>query len=355
MLSAEPGVAAMLLDAAAPINALNKAGVSPLATACRAANWPLAKFLLEHGAKPAPAEGEPALVAAAGIADDDVEGSSCCSSTARAVNARRCAPPARLLAPPPKATSRSPAHCAPPAPTSKLADRHGSTALMEAARAGACGIVQLLAEAQADARVRDQPRPRRADAGLPVAARPRRNRARVAGAGRRTKDPGSDGRSALDHAAAAGRWDLVALLDPDTPLPTSLSQDLLAEGADTPAHLLDALRFGHWAIVSGFAERVREWPQPQLAQLYLDLATPGLAAARRWLLEHGLDAEARLDVPRIDDAETADRPALPPLGRRLFDALLQQLPDSTEALDDLLQGRRQPGRRRPAGAGAGAA
>ncbi|MEY2161846.1 hypothetical protein [Rhodanobacter sp. FW106-PBR-LB-2-11] len=37
VLSADAGVTAMLLDAAAPIDALNKAGVSPLATACRAA------------------------------------------------------------------------------------------------------------------------------------------------------------------------------------------------------------------------------------------------------------------------------------------------------------------------------
>jgi ankyrin repeat protein len=87
VLSAEAGVAAMLLDAAAPINALNKAGISPLAVACRAANWPLVKFLLEHGAKPAPADGEPALVAAAGIADDDVTGVKLLLKHRAAVNA----------------------------------------------------------------------------------------------------------------------------------------------------------------------------------------------------------------------------------------------------------------------------
>ncbi|EIM02434.1 ankyrin repeat-containing protein, partial [Rhodanobacter denitrificans] len=160
--------------------------------------------------------------------------------------------------------------------------------------------------------------------------------------GAEPKAAGGDGRSALDHAAGAGRWDLVALLDPDTPLPASLSQDVLGEGSDTPAHLLDALRFGHWAIVSGFVERVRDWPQTELARLYLELAAPGLGAARRWLLDHGLDAEARLEAPRIDDAETADAPSLPPLGQRLFDALLPQLPDATEALDDLLQAGASP-------------
>jgi ankyrin repeat protein len=342
VLSAEPGVAAMLLDAAAPVNALNKAGVSPLATACRAANWPLVKFLLEHGAKPAPADGEPALVAAAGIADDDVEGVKLLLKHRAAVNAVDARHRHALLSAAAEGHEKiARALCAAGADV-KLADQHGSTALMEAARAGACGIVQLLAEAQPDARVRDQ---HGRDALTLACQSPHAHgetvRALLA-LGAEPKTPGSDGRSALDHAAAAGRWDLVALLDPDTPLPASLSQDLLAEGADTPAHLLDALRFGHWAIVSSFAERVREWPQPQLAQLYLDLATPGLAAARRWLLDHGLDAEARLEVPRIDDAETVDSPALPPLGRRLFDALLQQLPSSTEALDDLLQAGASP-------------
>lgn len=342
VLSGEPGVAAMLLDAAAPINALNQAGISPLASACHAANWPLVKFLLERGAKPTPAEGEPALVAAAGIADDDVTGVKLLLKHRAAINAVDARHRHALL------SAAAEGHeqiarilCAAGADV-KLADQHGSTALMEAARAGASGIVQLLAEAQPDARVRDQ---HGRDALTLACQSPHADGETVSALlalGAKPKTPGSDGRSALDHAAAAGRWDLVALLDPDTPLPTSLIRDLLAEGADTPRHLLDALRFGHWAIVSGFAERVREWPQPQLAQLYLDLAAPGLAAGRRWLLDHGLDAEARLEAPQVDDAETADAPVLPPPGRRLFDALLQQLPDSTEALEDLLQAGASP-------------
>ncbi len=342
VLSADAGVAAMLLDAAAPIDALNQAGVSPLATACRAANWPLAKFLLERGAKPAPADGEPALVAAAGIADDDVAGVKLLLKHRAAVNAVDARHRHALLAAAAEGHEQiARALCSAGADVN-LVDRHGSSALMEAARAGASGIVQLLAEAKADARLRDN----HGRDALTLACQSPHAHADTVRAllalGADPKAAGGDGRSALDHAAAAGRWDLVALLDPDTPLPASLSQDLLADGNDTPAHLLDALRFGHWAIVSGFAERVREWPPSQLAQLYLDLATPGLAAARRWLLEHGLDAEARLEAPRIDDAETTDAPHLPPLGQRLFDALLPLLPASTEALDDLLQAGASP-------------
>ena len=128
--------------------------------------------------------------------------------------------------------------------------------------------------------------------------------------------------------------------------------DLLTAGSDTPGHLLDALRFSHWAIVSTFAERVREWPQAQLATLYVDLAAPGLTAARRWLLDHGLEPEARLAPTPGDASTTAEvAPAEPladntqaanALGGRLFDVLLQQLPDSGEAVEELLQAGASP-------------
>lgn len=342
-LSAEPGVAAMLLDAAAPINALNKAGISPLSGACRAANWPLAKFLLDRGAKPTPADGEPALVAAAGIADDDATGVKLLlkhRAAVNAVDARHCSALQAAAAEGHEQIARA---LRAAGADVTLADQHGSTALMEAARAGAGGIVQLLAEAQPDARRRDE----HGRDALTLACQSPRAHAETVRAllalGAEPKVAGSDGRSALDHATAAGRWDLVALLDPETPLPANLSHDSLAEGADTPAHLLDALRFGHWAVVSGFTERVRQWPQAELASLYLQLATAGLGNARRWLLDHGLDVEARLPTQQLDDAETdAGVEALAPLGRRLFDALLQQLPGSDEAIEEMLQAGASP-------------
>ncbi|HWU75028.1 MAG TPA: ankyrin repeat domain-containing protein [Rhodanobacter sp.] len=339
VLSGDAGVAAMLLDAAAPIDALNQAGLSPLANACRAANWPLAKFLLERGAKPAPPAGEPALVAAAGIADDDPEGVKLLLKHRAAVNALDARKRHALLSAAAEGHEQIARVLCAAGADINLIDQHGSTALMEAARAGAGGIVQMLAEARAAAQVRDQ---HGRDALTLACQSPHANGTTISALlalGAEPREPGSDGRSALDHAAAAGRWDLVALLDPDTPLPASHSQDLLGEGADTPEHLLDALRFGHWAIVSGFSNRVREWPQAQRADMYLKLAAPGLSTARRWLLDHGLDAEARLLPAATDGTEAGPSH---PLGRRLFDALLQQLPEATEALDDLLQAGATP-------------
>ena len=341
VLSGEPNVAAMLLDAGAAIDALNKQGETPLSIACRAANWPLARFLLERGAKTTLPHGEPALTAAAGVADDDVTGVKMLLKHRAAVNAVDARQRSALMVAAAEGHEQiARALCSAGADVN-LADQHGSTALMEAARAGAAGVMALLADAQADAGARDK----HGRDALTLACQSPHAQVETVRAllalGADPKAPGSDGRSALDHAAASGRWDLVALLDPDTPLPASLDLEAISEGADTPAHLLDALRFGHWAIVSSFAARVREWPQEQLAPLFLELTEPGLRTARRWLLDHGLSAEARLQPQLIDEYES-EQPTLPPLGQRLFDALLARLPASSEALEDLLDAGASP-------------
>jgi ankyrin repeat protein len=339
-LSEEPTVAGMLLDAGAPINALNQGGASALGVACRAANWPLARFLLERGAKPAPPDGEPALVAAAGIADDDVEGVKLLLKHKAPVNAVSAQGRSALMSAASEGHEQIARVLRGAHADVGLVDRSGATALMEAARSGAQAIVQLLADAQPDARLRDH---HGRDALTLACQSPHAQSGTVRSLltlGAQPKEPGSDGRSALDHAAAAGRWDLVALLDPDTPLPANLSEAAAPEpGADSPTHLLDALRFGHWAVVSTFAARVREWPQAERAAMYLELAAPGLDAARRWLLDHGLDAEARLAPPVPADDATAPAHVL---GRRLFDALLQQLPTSADALRCLMQAGATP-------------
>src|SRR5699024_8111444 len=141
-------------------------------------------------------------------------------------------------------------------------DRHGRDALTLAClstRASAATVGKLLAATGADPRATD-----------------------------------NEGRSALDCATSAGRWDLVAILDPDTELPASVGDSHQPEpDAATADHLLDALRFGHWAIVGSFASLVREWPQTELAGLYLALADGEHPRACAWLLDHGLDCHAR--------------------------------------------------------------
>jgi ankyrin repeat protein len=133
--------------------------------------------------------------------------------------------------------------------------------------------------------------------------------------------PTADGKRAVDFAAAAGRWSVVKLLDPEYALPASVDASAAPTAVartDSPAHLLDALRFGHWQIADGFADTQRAWPMARRAQLFLDLAEHRDPAARAWLLRHGLDPNAAL-----------------PQGTALVAALLAQLPESLPALREL--------------------
>lgn len=320
-LCAEPAVAAILVDAQAPLEARNREQATPLAVAAAAANWPVLRFLAEHGA-----HADAAMPAAAGIADDDPEGVRILlKHKGRATAVDALGRSALLHAARENHVGITRVLLDANADVS-LADRYGTTPLMEAARAGAAGVVALLAEKNPDVNACDQ----HGRTALMLACQsPRANAACVRALLDLGADParkGSDGRSAIDQASGAGRWDLVALMDPDAALPASHARGNEPDpGADTPQHLLDALRFAHWSVVARFDERVRKWPASELAALYLDLADHAEAAPRTWLLEHGLDAEARLDD-----------------GSRLFDALLEQLPASNAAVRQLLDAGATP-------------
>ncbi|HEX7371073.1 MAG TPA: ankyrin repeat domain-containing protein [Rhodanobacteraceae bacterium] len=320
-LCAEPAVAAILIDAQAPLEARNREQATPLAVAAEAANWPVLRFLVERGAHV-----DAALPAAARTANDDAEGVRVLLKHKAHVNAVDALGRSALL----HAAGENHIEIARTLldanADANLADRYGTTPLMEAARAGATGIVSLLAEKQPDVHVADQ----HGRTALMLACQsPRANAGCVRALLEMGADParkGGDGRSAIDQASAAGRWDLVSLMDPQAAVPASHAQASQPEaGADTPQHLLDALRFAHWSVVARFEERARIWPATELAALYLDLADHADAAPRAWLLEHGLHAEESLGD-----------------GTRLFDALLDRLPASRAAVSQLLDAGATP-------------
>ena len=320
-LCTEPAIAAILVDAQAPLEARNRDQATPLAVAAEAANWPLLRFLVRHGAHPGAA-----LPAAAGIADDDPEGVELLLKHKAPVDAVDALGRSALMHAAREGHAAIVRRLFEAGADAALADRHGTTPLMEAARAGATAVVTLLAEKHPDVHAGDQ----HGRTALILACQsPRASvdciRALLAmGADPRRKGP--DGRSAIDHASAAGRWDLVALLDPDAPLPASHDHGSQPEaGADTPSHLLDALRFAHWNVVARFAERVQSWPMNELAALYLDLAEHEDRTPRTWLLEHGLAAESSLDD-----------------GSRLFDAVTERLPRANCAVQQLLDAGATP-------------
>ena len=121
--SSDPGVAALLHDAAAEVDAHNLEGVTPLGIACGCGNWRIARFLLERGARTEPEGGSPPLLAAAGGEDDDVAGVALLLKHKAKLDAR---------------------------------DAQGRSALHEAALAGHVETMAALIEAGADADARDR-------------------------------------------------------------------------------------------------------------------------------------------------------------------------------------------------------
>lgn len=285
--SSDPGVAALLRDAAAEIDVPNADGFTPLGIACIAGNWRLAKFLLERGAKPEPSHGQPVLLAAAATEEDDPAGVQLLLKHKAKADTRN-------------ATGRSALHEAALAGHVEIidillaagadvqaADAQGRTPWLEAARGARLPALEKLAAAGAPASVNDAEG---------------RNALHLASAAedvspalvRRLLEWGVDpeqvdaaGKRAIDVAAAAGRWSLVSALDPDYALPAAVRSGDEAAPDRAPLGLLrDALQEGR---IDGLDALAKLCSADELGSLLHD---PDLdAGALRWLLAHGACAE----------------------------------------------------------------
>ncbi len=289
--SCDPGVAALLRDAAAELDVANRDGLTPLGVACACGNWRLARFLLERGARPEPEVATPALLPAAGTEEDDTAG-------------------VHLLL---KHKARTDAR-----------DAHGRSALHEAAAAGHAEIIAALLEAGADAHARDAAgrtplldAARAARLAAVEALAPRSDPAAQDAEGRNaaalccladTASPAllnrlaelgvavdvadAEGRRAVDHAAARGRWSLVAILDPAYPLPSSVADAVGAERPDrAPLALLrDQLREGRHDNLDAVVQLLSP---AELGSLLLDDGAPLSVERIEWLMDRGADADAR--------------------------------------------------------------
>ncbi|HEY6941852.1 ankyrin repeat domain-containing protein [Dokdonella sp.] len=315
----EPVIAALLLDAAVDVDAVNDEGLTALAIACSCGNWKIAAFLLERGAKPEVERAQPALICAASIADDDPAGVKLLLKHRAHVDARGALDRTALLAAALAGHARIVEALLAAGAGVDIADARGTTPLMEAARCGAVAAIHALGKRKPDPDLVDANR----RTALMIACQSRHAgedtvRALIAlGADRALV--GSDGKRALDHAAAAGRWHIVALLDPAYPMPSTLAGERMDPSSAHTDHLLDALRFGHWNVAGEFVGIVGQWPSAALADIYLDLAGPEHAAARVWLLNHGL----------VPDSPTRT-------GMPLLQSLLDNLPHAHAAIADLL-------------------
>jgi ankyrin repeat protein len=316
---AEPIIAALLVDAAIDVDAINAEGMTALGVACANANWNVAAFLLDNAAKPDIEHAQPALLCACAIAEDDPAGVRLLLRHKARVDARGALERTALMTAALSGHARIIEALLGGGASTELADARGTTALMEAARSGSAVAIHALGKRKLDAD--------RVDAGgrsaLMIACQSRHAgddavRALLALGATRSL-VGADGKRALDYAAVAGRWHIVALLDPTYPLPSSLAAVSIDASTAHADHLLDALRFGHWNVANEFVGVVGSWPAAALADLYLDLADSEHVDARTWLRNHGLDVAARCG----SDAA-------------LLDALVDRLPRTTRALGELV-------------------
>ena len=296
--SSDPGVAALLRDAAAEIDPLNADGLTPLGVACAAGNWRLGRFLLERGASPEPAGGQPVLLAAAGGEDDDPAGALLLLKFKAKVDAhdddgRRALHQAAY------AGHRAIVEALLAAGADAAAvDAQGRTPLLEAARGGALAVLDALLEhlpgggADAATAVDAGGRTALALACLADHATPALLQ-RLLALGVDADHLDDDGKRAIDRAAEAGRWALVAALDRGYPLPASVSD---GDAGDAPlpdrapaALLRDGLSEGRDDL-AGLAQLLS--PAELGAQLHDDdsAAAPGRI---EWLLAHGADPEVR--------------------------------------------------------------
>jgi len=298
--SSDPGVAALLRDAGADINALNADGISPLGSACASGNWRLAKFLLERGARPEPAGGQPALLSAAGCEDDDPVGVQLLLRGKARINAADARGRTALHE---AAAAGHASICrtlleagADPA----LADADGRTPLLDAARADAPGVLEALLAAGADPNAVDA----QGAGALHHACQAEVTAAdlvqRLLALGLDPALPDHAGRSALTLAREAGRWRLVALLDPATAQAQGrsdletvpLEPEPEPEPELPPQPLLRAALLEDAPAIALAPLLARLAP----GDLSLLLADPELTAVPRilgWLLRHGADPEAR--------------------------------------------------------------
>ncbi len=310
--SSDPGVVALLRDAAADPEALNRDGLSPLGVACAAGNWRLARFMLERGARAEPADGVPALLAAAAPDEDDAAGVQLLLKSRARVDAR-------------DARRRSALHEAVQAGHRDIVaalldaganlearDAQGRTPWLEAALHGRVGLVELLHERGPE---------------IDAVDAEGRNALLLACQGehvslplvRRLLEFGVDpaqadraGRHAVDVAAMAGRWRIVAELDPDYPLPSAVAEAVAApepspsaaaadEAAAQDRAPADLLREGLQSPRrDGLDALARLCTPRELGALLHDPALACRGDAVAWLLAHGAApevADARGDVP----------------------------------------------------------
>lgn len=294
--STDPAVAAQLLDAGAELAALNAEAQPPLALALASGNWRVARFLLERGAKPELPGAQPVLLAAASGDDDDPAGVQLLLKHKAKVDARDARGRSALL------EAIAAGHAAivqallDAGASVDAADGEGRTALLEAAASPNPAILPLVLARGPSPSARDIAGRNALAVACEAGVEPERLRALLAlGIDRDARD--AAGRRPVDHAVGGGRWPLVAVLDPDYPLPAGIVE----ADADRPRppareRLRDALRARDFAAARTVLADDDAPARVAVSMLLLEFAdAPGIDVFD-WLLEAGASSDDRVSA-----------------------------------------------------------
>ena len=322
--SADPGVAAQLRDAGAVLDVVNADGLTPLGIACQCGNWRLARFLLERGARCEVEHAVPALLAAAGSDDDDPAGVQLLLRHKARVTAR-------------DAQRRTALHEAAAAghvavvevllaagASLEARDLAGRTPLLEACANGHVAVLESLLAHRPDLHALDAQG--RNAVWLAAAAdqevEPLVRMLLAHGVGSQVAD--QQGRLPAEVAAAAGRWSVVALLDPQQRLPAAVENlrqaregtaDAAAGSVPDRAPLAILRETLGRGSTTAMLDMLRLCSAEELGQLLHDPLIQRQPACLAWLLAHGADqnaadAEGHTVAYRLLTAGRAGMPAL---------------------------------------------
>ncbi|MCZ8319232.1 MAG: ankyrin repeat domain-containing protein [Silanimonas sp.] len=319
--STDPAIAAQLLDAGADLTALNGESQAPLALALASGNWRVARFLLERGAKPELPGAQPALLAAAAGEDDDPAGVQMLLKHKAKVDARDARGRTALLEAI-AAGHEAIAKALIEAGASVVhADAEGRNALLEAAAAPQPGLLERVAARSPDPDSVDAAGRNALALACAAGVEPARLRALLAmGVSPDRRD--AAGRRPVEHAVGAGRWSLVAVLDPEYPLPAGvLGGDGEPASTAPPSRerLRDALRARDFAAAAAALGADDAPSRAAVSMLLLEFADAPAIDIGEWLLAHGahlddrlagMDSVGLLLVDRGLDAELLLRAAL---------------------------------------------
>lgn len=338
----DAAVAQSLADVGARIDAVNREGMTPLALACEAGNHVIVEFLLKLGAQPDVEGTTPALLFAAAVDGDDARGVKRLLKARAKVDARGPQGRSALMV----AALADNAEIAEALLVAGAAvdaqDEAGTCALLEAARAGANRVLRRLMFHKPDASRRDG----RQRTALHLAARAGNADAEsvrlLLALGCDPHAVDDEGKSAADHAAAAGRWPLVRELDPEYPIPSAHLVDEDEDedsGAqiepDPPGRLLiRAALQGRFPLF----QELLDIPGIQIADIAESLAAALPHADRRYaeaVIDAGFDVFER---PGAGDSLWEQLCALRPAPLPMLEALIERAERSTTAGDVLLPG-----------------